>query len=183
MQDIEAQASPNTLTESEAKQLAAEEAVIERGLTTFFEVGDALARIRSAKLYRATHARFDDYTKERWGFTDSRARQLILAARTVTDVTAAGLPVPENEAQAREVRRQTRNGTNSTSTTPAQRDWLRKMLQFNKYVPYIPRDATDAELAQAKAVAASLRKAARSLDKEIASVQKSRSDSSQMALV
>ncbi len=110
MQDIEAQASPNSLSESEAIQLAAEEAVIERGLTTFCEVGEALERIRAERLYRATHARFEDYCKERWGFSDSRARQLILAAQTVTDVTVAGLPAPANEAQARRMRRLIRTG-------------------------------------------------------------------------
>lgn len=43
--------------------------------------------------------------RERWGFSDSRARQLIGAAQTVTNVTAAGLPAPANEGQARELAR------------------------------------------------------------------------------
>lgn len=37
--------------------------------------------------------------------SDSRARQLIGAAQTVTNVTVAGLPAPSNEGQARELAR------------------------------------------------------------------------------
>ena len=39
------------------------------------------ARVAS---YRATHPTFEAYCRERWGFTASRARQMIRAAKTVT---------------------------------------------------------------------------------------------------
>ena len=42
------------------------EAVIERGLRTFVEVGEALLRIRDERLYRETHGTFEDYCRERW---------------------------------------------------------------------------------------------------------------------
>lgn len=93
------------LTASETASLAEHEAVIERGLNTFVEVGNALYAIREERLYRAKHSLFEDYCRERWGFSDSRARQLVGAARTVTNVTAAGLPAPANEGQARELSR------------------------------------------------------------------------------
>jgi hypothetical protein len=91
----------DTLTAAEADLLATAEAVIERGLTTFVEVGDALMQVRENRLYRGTHDTFESYTRDRWGFSDSRARQLIGAAQTVTNVTEAGLPAPANEGQAR----------------------------------------------------------------------------------
>ncbi|MBA2558393.1 MAG: hypothetical protein H0V07_00615, partial [Propionibacteriales bacterium] len=73
------------------------EVVIERGLTTFVEVGEALATIRGSKLYRFTHTTFEAYCKERWGFTSGRARQLMDSAEIATTVAVA------NDAQAREL--------------------------------------------------------------------------------
>jgi len=88
-----------------AAALAECERVIERGLKTFIEVGDALARIRDERLYRETHATFEDYCRARWDFDASRARQLISAAKTVTLVTVGGQPAPASERVARELRR------------------------------------------------------------------------------
>lgn len=92
-----------TLTASESDLLAICEEKIAHGLKTFIETGNALADVRENRLYRVDFATFEDYCQERWGFTDSRARQLIAAAATVTNVTAAGLPAPVNEGQAREL--------------------------------------------------------------------------------
>jgi hypothetical protein len=89
------------LSLAEADLLAECEDVIAQGLQTFFDVGNALISIRENKLYRKSHATFDAYCVEKWGISDSRARQLISAAWTVTNVTVAGLPAPENEGQAR----------------------------------------------------------------------------------
>lgn len=84
------------LVPAEAAQLAELESVIERGAMMFVEVGGALAKIRDAGLYRP-HQTFEDYCRERWGFTDRRARYLIDAAEIGTMV-----PV-KNERQAREL--------------------------------------------------------------------------------
>jgi hypothetical protein len=88
-----------------AAALAECERVIERGLKTFIEVGDALTRIRDERLYRETHATFESYCRERWDFDASRARQLISAAKTVTVVTVGGRPAPASERIVRELRR------------------------------------------------------------------------------
>jgi len=79
-----------------ARPLAECEAVIERGLATFVEVGAALLEIRGHRLYRETHATFEDYCRERWSFTDRRARYLMEAAEIGTMVPNVG-----NERQAR----------------------------------------------------------------------------------
>lgn len=81
--------------------LADLELVIERGMSSFVEVGDALMTIRDDKLYRQHHDTFEAYCRDRWGFADSRARQLIGAVETVTAVTVGGGPVPTSERQAR----------------------------------------------------------------------------------
>lgn len=87
------------LTVDEATALAEHEQVIERGIQTFTEVGNALLKIRDGRLYRADFGTFEDYCRERWSFSARRAGQLIEAA-------AIGTIVPvENEGQARELAR------------------------------------------------------------------------------
>jgi hypothetical protein len=94
----------------ERSRLAELEQVVDRGLQTFVEVGEALQEIRDGRLYRETHATFRDYCRDRFGFSDSRGRQLIAAARTVTEVTLLGLPAPANEREARALARLLRAG-------------------------------------------------------------------------
>lgn len=84
-----------------AKSLAKHEATIERGLGTFVEVGQALLAIREDRLYRDGYETFEAYCGQRWGFTSSRARQLVGAAETVTAVTSAGGSPPTTEREAR----------------------------------------------------------------------------------
>jgi hypothetical protein len=107
------EASGQVLVVAEKERLAQLEAVVERGLTTFVEVGEALMEIRSARLYRETHSTFEVYCRERFGFSDSRGRQLIAAAKTVTTVTELGLPVPKTEWEARRMGREIRGHPSS----------------------------------------------------------------------
>jgi hypothetical protein len=98
------------LTLSEGARLAELEQLVERGLQTFIDVGNALQEIRDERLYRATHQTFADYCRDRFGFSDSRGRQLIAAAKTVTEINALGLPAPRSETEAREAARALRDG-------------------------------------------------------------------------
>jgi hypothetical protein len=91
--DIEAQAV--------ATQLEACERIIRQGMETFVLVGEALAKIRDQQLYRERHPTFEDYVRVRWGFTSSRARQLIGASKTAAAVAGVGGESPVNEGQAR----------------------------------------------------------------------------------
>jgi ParB family chromosome partitioning protein len=93
-----------TLTVTETTQLAELEAVVERGLATFVDVGNALAAIRAARLYRATHGTFEDYCRERWGWARQRAYQMIEAAQVMANVKNFG-QMPANDAQARPLAR------------------------------------------------------------------------------
>lgn len=97
---------------TEKARLSELESVIDRGKQTFFQVGSALLEIRESKLYRATHGTFSAYCLKRHGFSDSRGRQLIAAAKTVTAVTDKGLPKPATEREARELARQLRAEAN-----------------------------------------------------------------------
>lgn len=89
------------------RTLRALEAVIERGLATFVEVGAALLEIRDGRLYRdAGYGDFDAYCRERWGWSRQRSHQLIEAAAVVRGLsTTVDSPIPANEAQARELAR------------------------------------------------------------------------------
>ena len=80
-----------------APRLAELEAVIERGLATFVEVGLALLEIRGSRLYLETYPSFDAYCRERWGWSRQRGYQLMDAAKvsTVVDI--------QDERQAREL--------------------------------------------------------------------------------
>lgn len=91
------------LTVSEQGQLAQCEAIIERGLQSFIEVGNALATIRDQRLYRATHATFEDYCQDRWGLTRRHINHTIAAAQVVENLGNLGtmVPKPANERQAR----------------------------------------------------------------------------------
>lgn len=80
-----------TLPAEENARLAQCEQIIERGFTVFFEVGQALAEIRDAKLYRASHDTFEDYCKARWDIGRSRAYELIDQATVVKAITDAGV--------------------------------------------------------------------------------------------
>jgi hypothetical protein len=59
--------------------------------------------IRDSQLHRETHATFESYCQERWGWSRQRSYQLIDAATVTTMVDRAGLPAPANERQAREL--------------------------------------------------------------------------------
>ncbi|NJO07342.1 MAG: hypothetical protein HC876_18520, partial [Chloroflexaceae bacterium] len=100
------------LSLSEMDALVQCEAIIERGLKTFFEVGTALVRIRDLELYRIEYRTFEAYCADRWGISRPRAYELMNASQVVSaiadktgDPPAAPLVVPQNEAQARPLTR------------------------------------------------------------------------------
>lgn len=91
-----------SLTVLEASTLQQHEAVIQRGLKTFADVGNSLLAIRDGRLYRAKYPTFEAYCRERWGFNASRARQLIGAASVMDNLKSVTVvTLPANEAQTR----------------------------------------------------------------------------------
>ena len=79
------------------------EAVIERGLKTFCEVGEALLAIRDGRLYRITHSTFEDYCREKWDISRFYAHRLIEASTVIENLRLLpiGNKLPETESQAR----------------------------------------------------------------------------------
>jgi DNA modification methylase len=88
------------LSRIERDDLARCEAIIERGRTTFVEVGTAMLTIRDARLYRATHGTFEAYCRERWGLSKTHANRMIEAADVAGDLTPTGV-IPTAERQTR----------------------------------------------------------------------------------
>jgi hypothetical protein len=76
-----------SLSKPERATLSACEAVIERGLDTFVEVGNALLRIRKERLYRAEFKTFEEYCRKRWQMSHQRADQLIKGAEIAENLT------------------------------------------------------------------------------------------------
>lgn len=92
----------DSLSEHEQATLAECEQVIERGLGTFVEVGQALLNIRDERLYRRDFATFEDYCEERWNIKRAHAYRLIAASEVVANLSPIGdTPLPKNEGQAR----------------------------------------------------------------------------------
>ena len=83
---------------SSAEQHRAQELeqVIERGLSTFVETGNALLEIRDARLYRAKFNTFEAYCRERWGMSRFYAHRLIDAAEIAEMLPIGNIPPAES---------------------------------------------------------------------------------------
>ena len=80
------------------------ETVIQSGLNTFYEVGNALVEVRETRLYRAKHPTFEAYCREKWGMTRQHANRMISAAQVVEELEPSGSK-PASEAVARPLAR------------------------------------------------------------------------------
>jgi hypothetical protein len=92
----------SSLTTGEQKKLTLHEQVIERGLNSFVDVGNALLAIQRDKLYTDVDKTFEGYCKKRWNFGKSQAYRYIDSAKVVSNLSPIGdISPPANEAQAR----------------------------------------------------------------------------------
>lgn len=91
------------LSTSEAANLAFCERRVAAGLESFRDVGLALAQIRDGRLYRATNATFEEYCRQRWGWSARRGYQLMEAAEAIASLPTECAPVVHTERAAREL--------------------------------------------------------------------------------
>jgi hypothetical protein len=95
------------LTAADVDRLGELEAIVERGRETFIEVGNALRAIRDERLYRQTHARFEDYLRQRWDMSRSRGYQMIDAANVAGMLAPVSTMVDTEDGDWRdEIRRE-----------------------------------------------------------------------------
>lgn len=75
------------LTVSEALDLQKHEKVIQQHKEAWEQVGHALMDIQDRRLYRKEYKSFDDYLKERWGWTKQHGHRLIDGAKLKAEIT------------------------------------------------------------------------------------------------
>ena len=94
----------SALTPPQKKELETLESVIEGGWKTFLEVGEALAEVRKKGLYR-DYGTFDEYIKNKWGYSRSYAYNLIGSAEVNEQLSSIEdiKDKPLNESQLREL--------------------------------------------------------------------------------
>ena len=100
-QETQLNIESNVLTTTEQTELVENESVIERGLKTFHEVGNALLSIRDKRLYRQAFKTFEEYCDKRWQISRPRAFQLMEAARVADNLSTIVDILPANESQTR----------------------------------------------------------------------------------
>ena len=87
------------------------ESIIETNQRRFYQIGNALRRIRDEKLYRCLlFESFEAYVKTRWDMAKSQAYRLIEASNVIDNLSPIGDGVlPENESQTRALTRLKKN--------------------------------------------------------------------------
>lgn len=82
-----------------AASLADLEAVIERGLKTFLEVGEALTGIRDGRLYKeAGFETFERYCRDKWGLSKTHANRQVHAAALARALAPMGVTIGSERA-------------------------------------------------------------------------------------
>ncbi|MDR6563797.1 MULTISPECIES: hypothetical protein [unclassified Arcicella] len=84
---VEESITLSALNTIELDRLSLCESVIEKGLNTFVEVGNALFEIRNNKLYRDKFTTFESYCRDRWNLKRQRAYELMDAAAVVNTLS------------------------------------------------------------------------------------------------
>lgn len=99
--------TPAPLSQQEQADLNRLEQTVQQNIDSFWILAESLTEIRDRRLYRR-HAQngrpytFDAYCIERWGFRESRGRQITDAFKVKVAVTDCnGFPSPTSEAQVR----------------------------------------------------------------------------------
>ncbi len=91
----------NELTEDEEQERHRLESKVEKA---FYEAGIALRQLRDGRLYRSTHKTFEEYCRDRFGFTRMAAHLKIAAATIWENLYTNGIQtLPSSERQVREL--------------------------------------------------------------------------------
>jgi hypothetical protein len=97
-----------SLQTAEGRKLAQCEEVIERGLDSFIEVGNALLIIREERLYRNDYDDFETYCAERWEMSGRHAHRLVDSVRVMqnlgTDLIGQSGPLPSQKLKETHLR-------------------------------------------------------------------------------
>lgn len=112
-----------TVSKIDTDRLTELEEIINGGLQSFVEVGNALFEIRNKGMYKATHKTFESYCREKWKMSRTHAYRLIASSEVVKNLSPIGDILPPSEGQAREL---------TDLEADRQRDvWIRAIQLFN----------------------------------------------------
>jgi len=89
------------LTIDENTRLRHCEAVIEKSMNSFYEMGVALREIKDSKLYKEGFNTFEEYCSSKWGITRQTGHQYIEASIVYENVSHGLQILPSNERQVR----------------------------------------------------------------------------------
>ncbi|MFI6522605.1 hypothetical protein ACIBF1_44130 [Spirillospora sp. NPDC050679] len=142
------------LSHRERTDLKTCEAAIDGLRLAFWAAGKALQTIRDARLYRETHATFEDYVQDRWEFSRPQAYRLIAAWPLAERLSPIG-DTALNEGQVRELLPLAdRHGQDAAVTvyrTVAETDGVRVTAAVLKgAVAVLPADEFDPDKAAAQ---------------------------------
>ncbi len=90
----------SALSTEERVRLRQLETVVEKNLDGMLAAGKALSEIRSSRLYRQYFATFEEYVRERWALSRSRADELIRSNATAELLSASGVELPSSISEA-----------------------------------------------------------------------------------
>jgi hypothetical protein len=91
----------NDLTLLEKTRLAACESVIQKSISSFYEMGSALKEIRDGKLYKDKFETFEEYCTTTWEVGRSYVNKMISGSEVVNNLgTIVPIP-PQTESQVR----------------------------------------------------------------------------------
>jgi hypothetical protein len=88
------------LTKREREEFEECEREIGETISEFLRCGRALSLIRSKRLYRETHATFDQYVVERWGLGIGAADTLLTSYHIAEQLEEAGINLPAQVTQS-----------------------------------------------------------------------------------
>jgi len=101
--------SPNTapvdadeldaISMDESRDFVRLEKIVERGLNTFLEVGNALTEIHDRRLYRCEYKTFEAYCRDKWKMDRTYAHRIMAAAETVEMLPMGNKPTSERQAR------------------------------------------------------------------------------------
>jgi hypothetical protein len=91
-----------TLSAAQIERRAFLEARMAANAKSFIQYGEDLIEMRDQRLYRTTHATFEEYCREVWGMSKSHCNRLISSAEVAQSLAPIGVKLT-TESQAREL--------------------------------------------------------------------------------
>lgn len=91
----------NQLTTLEKSRLSECESIIEKSMSSFYDMGIALREIRELKLYKEEYSTFDEYCVAKWSIKKDYANKVIGSSDVIDNLNTIVSVLPKSEGQTR----------------------------------------------------------------------------------